>query len=982
LSRNRLLLLVFIGILLCWSCLETLDSFQQRQFAKNREAEIRELFPLLRFRTDPHMLGRERLYTAVQGLNDITRSNAESIADHLQCELGPHLQVLLEDRDGHLLLSRGFASATLEPLAEFVRLRQLRENGVRFHDTATSSFHLCSAALAGVRQFTPLWNKWDVARVSLHGTPGLLLSGSVTATPFLTVTEFSKFFPLAPSLCQFQAESRGGFALFLPLHAVEPFAWFTAQAKRSPPGCSQEFWAGTPEELASGSPFPAPGIAALQQLSQTSSQFTLTQDGITLGVLRTRIPRPFFQIAFSRHPPSLRTTRTLPLLLLSLFSAVFLFIGGFRYCCPDHDWAVSVGAKWLFLSVLALVLPLLGTWWMLLSMDTWIKDWLVNNEFQHMERKIAFHENKMQEQAALLVTEMKCLQESFPWESACPSDAFLENMQQRLEARGIMRFFFVDRLGHFFTFRDTFSEWPVFKKGIESISRTPQKFSPLDQIMVWILSILERSLRFPPSKTSEMDDLKFGLMLESLKDSPESFLAIHYLLMSPGLLHDLRWMRSETSWAYGAILRDSFHQAVGIFLGVFKRNQLHEKFLWKMVLEHRRLRDTDTDFGFAWVNHHQVSMILPETLALHPAIQQTTLRLGQESGVQRAEIIMNGERRLLLSRPFHNIDAIAIVTHPHPAMGWRQISRGAMTAVAFTGYLLMVTLLLRRLFQQVYLAPMEEIRRGVVRMAAGEYDQPLDETRQNELGTLAARFNRMTSGLKEKEYFSRFLSDLTRSAVKASGNLPSTRLEAAVLFSDIRGFTTMSETLPPEQIVDLLNRHFTRMEACIEAEGGTIDKFIGDAIMAVFLPVHGREHPSRRAVAAGLRMLETLQEAQAAPEAQKTPLSLPMPSGDDSPGPAAVAAPSPQIRCGVGIATGEVLMGVLGRKDGRQDFTVTGRTVNQAALMEKITKQAQNLPLVVCEHTLRQAHGFTGIPLVGGSSEAPGFEITPPPGPN
>jgi adenylate cyclase len=164
-----------------------------------------------------------------------------------------------------------------------------------------------------------------------------------------------------------------------------------------------------------------------------------------------------------------------------------------------------------------------------------------------------------------------------------------------------------------------------------------------------------------------------------------------------------------------------------------------------------------------------------------------------------------------------------------------------------------------------------------------------------------------------------------------------------VLFSDIRSFTTLTEQYAPEEIVEMLNDYMTEMEAVIERHSGSIEKYIGDAIMAVFLPELGRAAPPQRAAEAAVEMGLAL-HAFNRKRAQ---------------------AGRFVVKNGVGIATGELLMGSMGNLQGQQRYTVTGATVNLAAEMEKVSKQAAAMPIVMCPTTAGAVavSGFTLIPM-------------------
>jgi adenylate cyclase len=172
--------------------------------------------------------------------------------------------------------------------------------------------------------------------------------------------------------------------------------------------------------------------------------------------------------------------------------------------------------------------------------------------------------------------------------------------------------------------------------------------------------------------------------------------------------------------------------------------------------------------------------------------------------------------------------------------------------------------------------------------------------------------------------------------------------EISILFSDIRGFTALSEVTAPEKVVAMLNGYFSRQVGVIFAHSGTLDKFIGDAIMAFWgAPVVMEDHAAR-AVAAALEMSDAL-------EAMRKDL------GD------LVA----DLEIGIGIHSGRAVVGFIGSND-RLDYTVIGDTVNLASRVEGLTKGIARI--LVTEATRKAAgDGFAwrdcGVHQVKGREE-------------
>lgn len=181
------------------------------------------------------------------------------------------------------------------------------------------------------------------------------------------------------------------------------------------------------------------------------------------------------------------------------------------------------------------------------------------------------------------------------------------------------------------------------------------------------------------------------------------------------------------------------------------------------------------------------------------------------------------------------------------------------------------------------------------------------------------------------EAFGRFLDPRVVQALVEKGetteSLSGRSRQISVLFSDIRGFTTLSETSDPEQIVEMLNRYFSLQSGVIFRHQGTLDKYIGDAIMAFWgAPVEQPNH-ALLAVAAALEMSEQLERFRA--EAGDL-------AGD--------------LDIGIGVHSGMAVVGFIGSEN-RQDYTAIGDTVNLSSRIEGLTKGVARV--LVSEDTMR-----------------------------
>ncbi len=217
--------------------------------------------------------------------------------------------------------------------------------------------------------------------------------------------------------------------------------------------------------------------------------------------------------------------------------------------------------------------------------------------------------------------------------------------------------------------------------------------------------------------------------------------------------------------------------------------------------------------------------------------------------------------------------------------------------------------------------PLEYLTKGVDEISRGNYDVYIEKLTNDELGELTHGFNHMAKNLKDKEViremFSKYLSpDIAEYLLKNKENIAlggETRY-LTVMFTDIRGFTGMSEEFSPEDVVKFLNNYFTEMVDFIFKNKGTLDKFLGDGILAVYgAPVDLPEHPLS-AVRTAVQMMKYMNEYnQKRLQWDKKPLYI-----------------------GAGINTGAAVIGNIGSKQ-RSEYTVIGDTVNTASRIQGLT---------------------------------------------
>jgi adenylate cyclase len=224
--------------------------------------------------------------------------------------------------------------------------------------------------------------------------------------------------------------------------------------------------------------------------------------------------------------------------------------------------------------------------------------------------------------------------------------------------------------------------------------------------------------------------------------------------------------------------------------------------------------------------------------------------------------------------------------------------------------------------------PVSNLMRGVTEVQEGKLDVKLEVISSDEIGALTRSFNVMVGELRMKEQlkntFGKYLDPRIVDTLLAQGtDLGSGQREVmTVFFSDLVGFTTISERLTPSGLVNVMNRYFSLMSAPIRVNHGLIDKYIGDAIMAFWGPpfTQQQEH-ARLACFAALDQLTALQEfRRILPELMGQHKGLPV------------------FDFRIGIATGDVVVGSIGC-DSTRSFTVLGDTVNLGSRLEGANNQ-------------------------------------------
>ena len=240
-------------------------------------------------------------------------------------------------------------------------------------------------------------------------------------------------------------------------------------------------------------------------------------------------------------------------------------------------------------------------------------------------------------------------------------------------------------------------------------------------------------------------------------------------------------------------------------------------------------------------------------------------------------------------------------------------------------------------FSKSISSPVKALASAAGEIEQGNYELDLKAKTRDEIGLLTNSFVRMGKGLAERERlkdsFGRFINkEIAELAMKGELALGGETKETTIFFSDIRSFTAISEKLEPNEVVEFLNEYMTQMVECVNDTHGVVDKFIGDAVMAVWGAPTSAGNPREDAlncIRAALRMRAAL-------------IIFNQGRGGDK---------KPIIRIGCGINSGPVVAGQIGSKK-RMEYTVIGDAVNLASRTEALNKPL-GTDILITENTYR-----------------------------
>lgn len=947
-SREKLFMLLLLALLFVggWLCLDVIEKSRENAMRLEHLDTLRNRLPLMRERLVPKSLAHEKILAGLHGVTALNAAAARRIVSRWRAAFGSDIKYAIWNKDYVLLAVHGLTRKDRRALLTVMTERRCRETGEPFPAFVGSMYWPSVTQLFGGSTSFLEHNPISLKTVRFLGEYGQLFTGPLFPDITLCFAAFNDLELASETVSVGRVPCAGFITLFVPHKTIGSSHWLK-KALALPttgldvPRMHLTTWRRlrtAEREIPGLTPELARSVAVEAEQTSEGAILDVSMRGVafireagwqhTIALHTEQMRRPF---RFARSP-------VMPALFLLLLVAIPLALS----LDMRGNFATGLFRQCLAICVVVSCIPVTGLVWTGFIGSQSRSDSRRADAMQRLEERLEQIEASHASFLSKLIKPIRKLLDDPAWRKGMRPASEIASAVVQLKDSFLSTLYVVDPNGnpHYFV------------PGIIGPARG--EITQAHKLMTALLQFIFSTFISHEASSGGSDrqnlqrEIRGGMIYDifALAVSPET---VYQLAITFDRLMPFQMFHETTSVIFHEVLDESMKPTMLLF------TVMNRKFMIQQELAHAVNSRIGPGQAVPPVilqenMEGEWPIVLPVSPSMEPAMYLLLQRLRSEGGNIRTRLPMNGTPCHVLARPLTGMEMIGAALEP---VG-QESGASVPPAVFAAAYPVAIVILALLLFQSFFLKPVGEMRKTVEAIAAGDYEQRLPVLTDDEIGSLCLSFNTMAKDLAEKEFLRRFISDLTMQAVAGRHHRTATRLTATVMFTDIRGFTTMSETQPPEKMTAMLNEYLTRMEAVIETHGGTIDKFIGDAIMAVFLPTHGMAPSGERAIRAAFGMRRELAAFNAARR----------------------AVGEFEIAIGSGIATGEILMGVLGRSDGRQDFTVTGPTVNISASMEKRSKETRRTPIVACPTTVAAASGnLVTEPLPEAPGKPAGFEL-------
>ncbi len=875
------------------------------------EEALRSNISILQEKTIPFNLATELIFNELNSAEIIDSSSSEKLVNELNKRFNGKIKLFLLDHKFKPIESLNLNKKEYSDVSRFIKEYCLLNERIFPADKAFFSDFLAKYFNNSPDRHS-LPNFINSSEVRYMGIPGVFIVGSIIDPKYQKELNHTMCNLKEPK--KFRQAFRGAIFAFIPTKEIQSSDWVSINInskKNGPP-----IFLGTQREILKNEKLPDELKNNFLKLSDEKQQGTFIGESLGFTYCQTELSsqdgKPEFAIRAMKKPTYKISGRLFLFAIMLIISGFFIVRIQSLKKTHEKGWKQRISRKFIFLSLISCVLPLSGFLYQTMARLDTLEKQQKNKIYSQLESKFSSIEseqkNSMSDYILKIQTYQNYLNSLNPFSQA-------EARKKIRSLKGLMlsKIYVSERNGKNF-----------FISKNDDLDEKESNIGRMNAFGI-ILDYIHKNLKFSKHKAGKEKKFnKSDLYIESATDALGNGTLLQ-LAVKRDLLLPFKMIHGSV-WLYSHFQVDKTGTPLRHFLYVLRS----DPFLVKKIDRLQKNEAQSNTFPKMFFMSKQYAItedMAPTELETQPAMIQMLKFINRAGGTQRREIKIGNKTYYCLGRELKGLNWIGLAMMPKNPEG--NFTKIGILPILTVFLPVMIIILIAFYFNIIYLTPVQKMQQSVEQFTLDNYTQKLLVESNDEIGELSKSFNEMATSLKEKEFLSRFLSDIAKSAISGENQTRATRINATILFSDIRGFTTLSEQNPPEVIVEMLNSYMTSMEEAIEANGGNIEKFIGDAIMAVFLPRLGVENPAVRACKAALEMNKNLAVLN-----QKRALNNQF-----------------QINSGVGISTGTVLMGVLGNLEGRRDYTVTGPAVNAAAQMEKLSKYANISKIVVCSST-------------------------------
>ncbi len=369
----------------------------------------------------------------------------------------------------------------------------------------------------------------------------------------------------------------------------------------------------------------------------------------------------------------------------------------------------------------------------------------------------------------------------------------------------------------------------------------------------------------------------------------------------------------------------------------FDITEIFEDYLRETITSMQKIY-RENFYAITVVDRAETRMLFPPPRSREAGIiNDSAGRLIDLATVTRSQLIEQSDDKLVIAYPCIKSGSSVVVN----VVFFRAFREAAYRQELLLSVIVLLmavpVFLISRLTADYLVSPLLGVENGLKRISEEDYSARLHLNREDELGRLTRAFDQMVEGLKERRNLGRFVSAALDHQVSQAVEMAEERLikrEGAVLCSDIRSFTSIGEKHGAREVVEMLNEHLAAMSECIRENGGLVEQFIGDAVLAVF---HGDSLPEacQKAVRAGIAMMRRHQENCLSRRQQGKFL----------------------YDIGVGIEGGELLSGTVTAGQ-RSDYTVVGAARNAAEDLESMSRYGRSTKIMVSPLVYESVNNF------------------------